>query len=196
MKHHVLTPLALVLVIAACAARAEVRVGETAPDFSLPDLDGQVRTLSDLRGHVVVLEWINPNCPFSRRHAEEKTMTSLAESRQVVWLAINSTAESSGDYLTPAQHAAYDEKEEIAYPVLYDTSGDVGHTYGAKTTPHMFVIDEAGEVVYAGAIDDDPYDRKGEKRNFVAMALDAHARGEKPDPPSTKPYGCTVKYGG
>jgi hypothetical protein len=192
--------LALALVIAvllpACS-RAETAVGAAAPDFSLPDLQGKVHKLADYRGHVVVLEWINPNCPFSRRHAEEGTMTRLAAKHgDVVWLAVNSTAKDHRDFLAPQQHASYDKEHGIAYPVLYDTDGKVGHAYGAKTTPHMFVIDEAGKVVYNGAIDDDSYGRAKERRNYVDGALAAHAGGKPADPASTTPYGCSVKYSG
>ena len=186
--------LTLAAVIPACA-RAESAVGAPAPDFTLPDLDGKAHHLADYKGRVVVLEWINPNCPFSRRHAEEKTMTRTAAAHSdVVWLAINSTATKHGDFLTPDKHASYDKEHGIAYPVLYDSDGKVGHAYGASTTPHMFVIDEQGKVIYRGAIDDDAYGRNKTRVNYVDAALTAHAAGKPVDPASTTSYGCSVKY--
>ncbi|HEV8629349.1 MAG TPA: thioredoxin family protein, partial [Thermoanaerobaculia bacterium] len=178
----------------ACS-RAAATVGGAAPDFSLTDLQGKVHHLGDYRGRVVVLEWINPNCPFSRRHAEEGTMSRLAAAHSdVVWLAVNSTRRGHGEFLTPEQHAAYDKQHGISYPVLYDSDGKVGHAYGASTTPDMFVIDEEGKLVYRGAIDDDPYGHAGKRTNYVDAALKAHAGGKPADPASTRPYGCSVKY--
>jgi peroxiredoxin len=189
--------LAAALLLPACGRAAATAVGAAAPDFSLPDLSGKVHKLADYRGRVVVLEWINPNCPFSRRHAEEGTMTRTAAAHSdVVWLAVNSTARGHGDFLSPAQHTDYDKQHGIAYPVLYDSDGKVGHAYGASTTPHMFVIDEQGKVIYRGAIDDDPYGRGKGRTNYVDAALTAHAAGKQPEPASTTSYGCSVKYGG
>lgn len=179
----------------ACADASAATVGEPAPGFTLPDLEGEEHSLSDYRGQVVVLEWINPNCPFSLRHAREKTMIELAD-RDVVFLSINSTNPGSRDFLEPAEHQAYNREHGIDYPVLYDRSGEVGRAYDAKTTPHMYVIDEEGILVYQGAIDDDPPGRRAasERANYVTAALASHAAGRLPDPSSTKPYGCTVKY--
>ena len=186
-----------VALLPACGRRADATVGQPAPAFSLADQTGTTHQLADYRGKVVVLEWINPNCPFSRRHAEEGTMTRLATGNpEVVWLAVNSTASGHGDFLAPERHAAYNAEHEIAYPVLYDSDGKVGRAYGAKTTPHMIVIDEVGNVVYDGAIDDDPYGRSEQRTNYVQGALTAYAEGRAPQPATTKPYGCTVKYAG
>ena len=195
--HRLALALAVAVLIPACArAEGAVGVGAAAPDFTLTDLGGKQHKLADYRGKVVVLEWINPNCPFSRRHAEEGTMTrTAAASSNVVWLAINSTDTKHKDFLTPEQHASYDKEHGIAYPVLYDSDGKVGHAYGASTTPHMFVIDEQGKVVYRGAIDDDSYGRSKTRNNYVDAALKAHAAGKPVDPASTTPYGCSVKYG-
>jgi len=190
--------LSLLLAILLPGPGAALTVGDQAPKFSLPSVDGQTISLGDYAGSVVVLEWINPNCPFSRRHAREKTMIYLAQDHpDVVWLAINSTSRGHGDYLSPAEHRAYDEQMGIPYPVLYDSDGTVGRAYGARTTPHMFVIDEQGTVIYAGAIDDDPSGAKppDDRTNYVAGALRNHVRGETPDPAATRPYGCSVKYG-
>ncbi|HVS01466.1 MAG TPA: redoxin domain-containing protein [Thermoanaerobaculia bacterium] len=193
--------LATVLVLPACGRAAETAtpsvVGGAAPDFTLVDVSGETHPLADLAGKVVVLEWVNPNCPFSERHAREGTMTGLAEQHaEVVWLGINSTAEGHRDYLQPAAYQEYLDEKGISYPILYDRSGEVGRAYAAKTTPHMIVIDPAGKIVYDGAIDDDPPGRKpaAERTNYVAAALAAQAAGQAVDPARTKPYGCSVKY--
>jgi peroxiredoxin len=185
------------LAVAALPALAGATVGDPAPAFTLKGVDGQTRSLADYKGKVVVLEWINPNCPVSNRHAREKTMTELVKQHgEVVWLGINSTSPSSGDFVKPADHMAYDRKFGITYPVLYDESGQVGHAYGAKTTPHMFIVGADGKVAYNGAIDDDPPGRKAkaDRLNYVGHGLDAEKKGATPDPASTKPYGCSVKY--
>lgn len=194
-RKHVLSLAALAL-LAACAgpSLAELAVGQSAPPFELVSVGGEKVSLADYAGKTVVLEWFNPNCPVSRRHAEAKTMTSTeAKHPAVVWLGINSTKTSHGDYLDPAAQKKYMDEHGVDYPVLYDTSGDVGRAYGAKTTPHMYVIDPAGKIAYMGAIDDDPRG-KGASVNYVDAALSALAAGEPVDPASTKPYGCSVKY--
>jgi peroxiredoxin len=188
---------AAVLALAALPALADGTVGSTAPAFTLKGVDGKTHSLADYKGKVVVLEWINPNCPFSTRHAKERTMSELAKQHgEVVWLGINSTSRRSTDFMTPSAHAAYDQKNGINYSVLYDESGQVGHAYGARTTPHMFIIGTDGKIAYNGAIDDDPFARKGkaERLNYVGQGLNAEKGGKSPDPASTKPYGCSVKY--
>jgi peroxiredoxin len=185
------------LALAALPTLAAATVGDVAPAFTLKGVDGQTHSLADYKGKVVVLEWINPNCPVSNRHAREKTMTELAKQHgDVVWLGINSTSPSSGDFMKPAEHMAYDKSYGINYPVLYDESGQVGHAYGAKTTPHMFIVGTDGKLAYNGAIDDDPPGRKAkaDRLNYVGHGLDAEKKGASPDPASTKPYGCSVKY--
>jgi len=188
----------LVLASAACSrAAAGPAIGDPAPAFKLVDLDGKEHSLEQHRGKVVVLEWINPNCPFSVRHAQEKTMVGLErQNPEVVWLAVNSTRRGHRDYLQPAEHQAYNAKQGIDYPVLYDSAGDVGHAYDARTTPHMFVLDPTGRVVYQGAIDDDPSGGKqsAQRTNYVSRALAAQRDGRTAEPASTKPYGCSVKY--
>lgn len=191
------------LVLAACAvmwlqnARAEDSMAQpaAAPVFELRDQDGNMVKLADFAGKVVVLEWFNPGCPFVQRHYgdEHRTMVRLADkyrAQGVVWLAINSTY--TADAATNAQAA---RQWQIPYPVLDDSSGQVGHAYGARTTPHMFVIDPRGQIVYQGAIDDDPRGDKGaQAANYVDQALQAVLAGQLPDPARTKPYGCSVKY--
>lgn len=174
-----------------------VGVGETAPAFKLKGADGKTYSLADFKGKVVVLEWINPKCPFSDRHAREKTMSELNRKHgQVVWLGINSTNPQHSNFLKPAEHLAYNRQNGIAYPVLYDETGTVGQAYDAKTTPHMFIIDEQGKIAYNGAIDDDPPGRKEKARrvNYVDGGLAAEKANQKIDPAATKPYGCSIKY--
>ncbi len=179
----------------ACAAGdAPAKVGQPAPAFQLSDQSGGTVKLADLAGRVVVLEWINPQCPFVQRHAKAGTMKSLAEryaDRGVVWLGVNST-----HFMDRGDDRAWHDAKSLPYPVLGDHDGAVGHLYGATTTPDMFVIDRSGILVYAGAIDDDPRGSKGkEATNYVAAALDEVLAGKPVAVPDTKPYGCSVKYG-
>jgi len=168
------------------------KVGLPAPGFALEDQDGNTVKLSDFAGKIVVLEWINPDCPYSRRHYVKKTMKSLATKyapKGVVWLAINTT-----HYFTNEKNREWVKKHKLPYPILNDQPGDVGRMYGAKTTPDMRIIDAKGKLVYSGAIDDDPRGRAESPTNYVAKALDEVLAGEKVSTPMTKPYGCSVKY--
>jgi peroxiredoxin len=181
----------------AVPAFAGSAVGDKAPDFKLTAMDGKTYSLADLKGKTVVLEWANPNCPVSNRHTREKTMIELSKQYgDVVWLGVNSTNPSHGDYMKPADELAWNQKNGINYAVLADPTGAVGHAYDAKTTPHMFIIDKNGKIAYNGAIDDDPPGRKGkvERVNYVGHGIDAEKSGKSPDPASTRPYGCSVKY--
>ncbi|HEY0092787.1 MAG TPA: thioredoxin family protein [Archangium sp.] len=184
--------LAVMLPVVALAADT-AQVGKPAPAFTLKDEAGKEHSLSQYKGKVVVLEWTNPGCPFVQRHYTADTMQktfSGLDAKKVVWLAVDSTASN-----TPEKSAAWKKTEGFAYPVLQDASGTVGKAYGAKTTPHMYVIDEQGVVRYAGAIDDDPRGNKKEgTTNHVKTAVEA-LLGGKPVPASTtEPYGCSVKY--
>lgn len=185
--------MALVLALAVALPAAAATVGQPAPPFALRDQDGATVDLQSLAGKTVVLEWTNPDCPFVKRHYRTKTMTTLAErfgKDGVVWLAVNSTAT-----LDPERLRAWRQQESITYPILDDRPGTVGHAYGAKTTPHVFVIDPKGVLVYAGGIDDDPAGENGAKAtNWVALALEDVTAGKPVRTPETKPYGCSVKY--
>ncbi len=197
MRSRFLTSLAAAFVLSTAPAFAAATVGAAAPAFQLKDLSGKTHSLADYKGKVVVLEWINPNCPVSNRHAVEKTMTELNKKHgQVVWLGINSTNREHKDFLEPAAHQAWNQKNSINYTVLYDETGKVGKAYDAKTTPHMFIVDEQGKVAYNGAIDDDPSGRnpKAQRVNYVDGGLVAEKANKAIDPASTKPYGCSVKY--
>jgi peroxiredoxin len=167
-------------------------LGKPAPHFALADHAGKKVRLADFAGKIVVLEWINPDCPFVKRHYEAGTMKSLAEKyapKGVAWLAINTT-----HYWTSEKNAAWARKHKLPYPVLNDQSGDVGRAYGAKTTPDMRIIDAKGALVYAGGIDDDPKGKKASPVNYVAKALDDVLARGKVSVPRAKPYGCSVKY--
>ncbi len=190
---------AVLSVAAATALAGGVEPGQKAPDFTLTDIHGTTHTLSDYTkaGKVVVLEWFNPDCPFVRKHhVRGKTMQTLAREfadEGVVWLAINSGA--PGKQGAGLERNLRAEKEYgIEYPILLDESGKVGKLYGATNTPHMFVIGRAGEIVYAGAIDNNPSPLRFGDVNYVRKALEQYLAGETVDTPVTKAYGCTVKY--
>ena len=194
-------PIFIGLLLAASVCWAEAVVGESAPDFTLTDMTGNARFLSEFKGKFVVLEWVNPDCPFVRKHYDSGNMQQLQQTytqRGVAWLSVNSSAPGKQGHLIPATAQAFVEQRQ-AHPttLLLDPDGTVGRLYGAKTTPHMFVIDPNGIVLYAGAIDDiaspDPGDIP-EAINYVATALNEAMRGESVTVPETRPYGCTVKY--
>lgn len=193
-----LVPLSLALVAGAALA---VAAGTTAPDFAVADAAGTTVRLSDYKGKFVVLEWTNPECPFVRAQYGAETMQALqkeAGGKDVVWLSINSTSQSSSEYKTGAQMSQW-MKDKGAAPkaILIDATSAAGRAYGAKTTPHMFVIDPAGKIVYAGAIDDKRSARESDRRtanNYVRAALNEATAGKPVSVASTTPYGCSVKY--
>ncbi len=180
---------AMVVMLGMRAAADEVK------GFTLQDQDGEEVSLSDFEGKVVVLEWTSWSCPFPIRHYNAKNMQALAEKwmeQDVVWLAINST-----HYETQEQDKQNREKFGLPYPVLNDSSGEVGKLYGATNTPHMFVLDKDHTIVYQGAIDDDPRGAKlqeGTALNYVDQALTELFADEEISVPKTPAYGCTVKY--
>jgi peroxiredoxin len=170
------------------------RSGKRAPAFELNSFDGKTVSLSDYRGKIVVLEWFNFECPLSRYHYETKnTMVELAKKykgKNVVWLAVNSTS-----HTTPEPNKTFAERHKLPYLILDDRSGKVGRAYGAQTTPHMYVIDPRGRIVYEGAIDDSPLGKKKEGVvNYVDNALAELTARKAVSTPKTKPYGCTIKY--
>lgn len=182
-------------------AQGAVAPGDPASDFRLVDVAGKTHRLADYRGKFVVLEWFNQGCPFVQKHYESGNMQQLQKrytDKGVVWLAVNSTNPKSSDYRDPerAQGVIRDWKM-VPSALLRDEDGKVGQAYGARATPHMFVVDPAGKVIYAGAIDDKatwrPEDVKTAK-NWVAAALDDAMAGRPVAQPSTAPYGCSVKY--
>jgi peroxiredoxin len=194
-----LTLLASTLAFAAAHA---ADVGKPAPDFTLTDVNGKTVKLADFKGKHVVLEWTNPNCPFVVKHYGSNNMQSLQKdktAKDVVWLSVNSTAKSHQDYMAPTALSSKMIGEWKAVPtgLLMDESGKVGKSYQAKTTPHMYVIDPKGTLVFAGGIDDkrsaNPADIKGAK-NFVRTALEESMAGKAVSTPTATPYGCSIKY--
>jgi peroxiredoxin len=200
MTIHRLTSLAAVLVLATGAAAA-ITVGAKAPAFSLPGADGKTHALADYAGKVVVLEWFNEGCPYVKKHYGTDNMQTLQRdyaARGVVWLSVISSAPGKQGHATPAEATAtIAELGAAPTAMLLDESGTVGQAYGAKTTPHMYVIGPDGTLLYQGAIDDDPtYKPEGvaTAKSYVRQALDQVLAGEPVSEPSTKPYGCSVKY--
>lgn len=194
MKRSVMLSVCVTLMlVAASAAAGGVEVGEKAPGFTLEDHNGNKVSLSDFEGKVVVLEWTNPDCPFVKRHYAAGTMKQLAATygaKDVVWLTINST-----HYMDAKANREFATAGKLEVPILIDADGRVGKLFGARTTPHMFVIGADGEVVYNGAVDDDPRGGKGDgATNYVAAALDDTLAGKSVATAETKPYGCSVKY--
>lgn len=180
-----------------------LETGTTAPDFTLSGINPKVKEvkLSELKGKIVVLEWLNHGCPFVKKHYESGNMPALQKKyvdQNVIWLSIISSA--------PGKQGHVDEKEaleekakhkSLATDILLDPNGVVGKLYGAKTTPHMFVINKEGVLVYQGAIDDKPDTDKASvltATNYVAAALDEIIAGKKVSQSTTKAYGCGVKY--
>ena len=182
-------------------ASAAVEPGQEAPEFTLTDSKGTSHKLSDFRGKLVVLEWLNHECPFVKKHYSGGDMQKLQQeytAKGVVWLSIISSAPGKQGHRTgPQAEADTSDKKAAPTAVLLDPSGEVGKKYDAKTTPEMFVLDKEGKVLYAGAIDsikstDSADIAKAE--NHVRAALDAALAGKPIPTPQTKPYGCSVKY--
>ena len=186
------------------AHAATAAVGQAAPEFSALDTAGKSHQLSDFKGKLVVLEWTNPGCPFVRKHYSgdaSGNMQSLQKEftgKGVVWLAINSTETGSADYLAPARLAGWmGEKQAQPSATLMDESGKIGQLYSAKTTPHMYIINPQGVLVYAGSIDSVASARVGDIKtatNYIRQGLSEALAGKAISMANTKPYGCSVKY--
>jgi peroxiredoxin len=192
---------ATVTILSTFSAIAAVNVGQPAPDFTLTDTLGRARSLSEFKGKVIVLEWVNPSCPFVIKHYGSGNMQKLQKTysaRGVVWLSINSGAPGKEGSCTPDQACAWVAKEGAAPTALLpDPTGKVGHLYGASNTPHLFIIGQNGNVVYEGAIDSIRSARQDDvpkATNYVAKALDEILAGKSVSKSQTTPYGCSVKY--
>lgn len=194
------TKLPCLLLIAMSVWCTTAYASQKAPEFSLPDTAGKMQSLSDQKGKYVVLEWTNNDCPFVRKQYDSGNMQKLQEryvSRGVVWFSVNSSAPGKQGYYSPAEW-----KEKIrtngskATAVLLDSDGKIGKLYGAQTTPHMFVIDPEGLLIYEGAIDDRPgiHSDTAKAHNYVTAALEQAMAGQKVSIQKTKSYGCSVKY--
>ena len=183
------------------AAHAATTVGQPAPDFTLTDATGKPVRLSDFKGKHVVLEWTNPGCPFVRKHYDSGNMPATqkdATGKNVVWLSINSTEKASSDYLEPARLSAWlAERKAVPTAVLMDEEGTVGKSYGARTTPHMYIVNPQGVLVYAGGIDSIPSARPADiekATNYVKTGLAQVLAGQPITEAATRPYGCSIKY--
>lgn len=193
---------ALILALLAISSLGfAAKVGESAPDFTASDTNGQSHKLSDYKGKFVVLEWTNQGCPYTRKHYDSGNMQKLQKQwtqKGVVWLTVVSSAPGAQGYVTAAQENEYLKKVNASpTAVLLDPKGDLGHLYEAKTTPHMFIIDPSGNLIYNGAIDDhastDASDIAG-STNYVSQALEQALAGKPVAAAATRPYGCSVKY--
>ncbi len=194
------TIISLALVGMATAAFAAAEIGKLAPDFTATDINGKTVRLSDYKGKIVVLESFNLECPFCANHFNTGAMQELQKemtAKGVVWLMVNSVNPKHPNYKTPEKaRAEWDKLKINATAELQDSDGTVGHAYGMKTTPDMFVINKDGTLVYSGAIDDtaDPSHDPRKARNYVREAIGKIMAGDKVDVAETKPYGCSVKY--
>jgi peroxiredoxin len=182
-------------------AAVAAKVGEPAPAFTATSTAGSPTSLGAYKGKVVVLEWTNHECPYVRKHYETGNMQALQRDttgQGIVWLTVISSAKGEQGYVTAAQADDLTTSRKAAPTlVLLDEKGVVGRMYGATNTPHMYVVDKTGLLVYAGAIDDRPTSRKSDvpgATNYVKAALDSVAAGQPVKTPVTRAYGCTVKY--
>lgn len=181
------------------AARPQnAELGQLAPAFTLRDLNNRRRTIDEFAGRIVVLEWTNPHCPFVKRHYESGNIPGLQSRFRdsgVVWLLVQSTRTDHGQYMAPGRLTAQlGTWRSRPTATLLDPDGAVGRKYGARTTPHLYVIDRSGKLVYMGAIDDDPRGDAERVTNHVAPVVEALLAGRPVTPSSTTPYGCSVKY--
>ena len=177
------------------------RVGEAAPDFTGTDSSGQTHKLSQYRGKYVVLEWHNQGCPYTKKHYESGNMQKLQKdwtAKGVVWLSVISSAPGKQGYVTASEENDYLKRMNAApTAVLLDPKGELGRMYGAKTTPHMYIIDPQGRLIYNGAIDDRPTADQSDiagAKNYVSLALEEATAGKPVSTAATTPYGCSVKY--
>lgn len=191
-----------ILTFAALGAQASAVVGQPAPNFTATDTSGKTVSLADFKGRHVVLEWVNPGCPYVVKHYGSQNMQGTqkeATAKGVVWLAVNSTAPDHYDYRAPAAMGQWMAGQKAAASAtLMDPDGKVGRAYGARTTPHMYIVDPQGKLVYAGAIDNKPTANPADvatATNHVKVALNEALAGKPVSQATTRPYGCSVKYG-
>ncbi|HLJ90924.1 MAG TPA: redoxin domain-containing protein [Candidatus Angelobacter sp.] len=197
MKRLLHFSLLFILVAAALAAK----VGDPAPDFTATDSNGKTHHLADYKGKYVVLEWHNQGCPYTKKHYESGNMQRLQKEwteKGVVWFTVISSAPGAQGYVTAAEENSYVKKmNAVPTAVLLDPKGDLGHMYAAKTTPHMYIIDPKGTLIYNGAIDDHATSDQSDiasSKNYVSTALQQALAGKPISDPATHPYGCSVKY--
>lgn len=196
-----LTGIVMASHLIATKALSALTLGQNAPEFTAKDTAGKTVRLADFKGKTVVLEWVNPGCPYVRKHYGGANMQSTqqeARGKGVVWLAINSTETGHPDYLAPAALQSWmAEQKAAATHTLMDESGSIGQLYSARTTPHMYIISPQGKLVYAGGIDSIASARVEDIKtatNYVKTSLAESLSGKPISNSSTKPYGCSVKY--
>lgn len=180
---------------------SELQPGSPAPDFTATDSNGKTHKLSDLKGKIVVLEWTNKDCPYVRKFYDSNTMQTLqknATDKGVVWLSVASSAAGKQGYMDAGESNRWIAQEKSkTSALLLDPEGTMGRLYEAATTPHMFVIDKDGILAYAGAIDDQPsvsHATLKDAKNYVTAAVDSLLANQPVETPTSKPYGCSVKY--
>ncbi len=198
---HILVLTLTVLLATNLTYGKDLKTGKSAPDFSLTDIAGKVHALKDYRGKYVVLEWVNYECPFVKKHYNSGNMQSLQKTytgKDVVWLSINSSAPGKQGNFTPAEVQKRAQAHGASFSAyLVDEDGKVGNRYDAKTTPHVFIIDPAGDLIYKGAIDNirsTNIEDIAKAENYVSAALDAAMAGKRIEVSNTQSYGCSVKY--
>ena len=200
---RLVAPLAISLasLFVASYAHSTTAVGQKAPDFTLTDTAGKTVRLSDYKGKHVVLEWNNPGCPFVRKHYDSANMQALqkeAAAKGVVWLAINSTETGHPDYLAAPKLSQWMVQQKAApSATLMDEDGTAGKSYGARTTPHMYMVAPDGTLIYTGGIDSIPSARPDDIKtatNYVRLGLNEALAGKPLSQATTRPYGCSVKY--
>jgi hypothetical protein len=201
IRVHTIAVAALAAAVSLPSAEASAVVGQPAPEFSLSDTNGATRNLSAYKGKFVVLEWVNFECPFVGKHYGSGHMQKLQKDytgKGVVWLSVNSSRTGGqGHYASDKVNAILKEKGAAPSAYLLDTAGTVGRAYGARTTPHMYIVDPKGTLIYAGGIDDTPSTDQADiatAKNFVVKALDEAMAGKPVTTASSQPYGCSVKY--
>ncbi|SHF52085.1 Peroxiredoxin [Microbulbifer donghaiensis] len=200
--HRLIRKILLPFLAAPALALAAAIPGEPAPAFSEVDAEGKSHSLEDYKGQWLVIEWFNKDCPYVRKHYGSGNMQALQKKytgQDVNWLTVISSAKGKQGYLEPAQAMAVAASHSLntSAPFLLDSDGSMGRAYGAKTTPHMFVINPEGKVVYAGAIDDNDSANPAvipQSNNYVSAALDASLSGQAVAVASSRAYGCSVKY--
>lgn len=183
------------------SANAALLLGQAAPDLTGTDVQGLSVRLSQFRGRHVVLEWTNPGCPFVKKHYGSGNLQTLqVEARRwgVVWLTVNSTADGSGDFLTPSQMARWQAEQKAAPDyTLMDEAGELGRAFGARTALHFFILNPRGELIYAGGIDSIPSHKAEDiprASNYVRQGLNEALAGRHLSVPASRPYGCPITY--
>ena len=203
MKHLVKTAAAAGLLAAATAAMANAELNKPAPGFDAVSADGKPVKLDAYKGKTVVLEWTNHECPFVKKHYDSGNIPNLqkdAAGNGVVWLQVISSAPGKQGHVDGATAQKLNSSRKAApAAVVFDPDGKIGKMYGAQTTPHMFIVNPAGQLVYKGGIDSIPTANKDDlakAENYVAAALTAVSSGKPVEKANTKPYGCSIKYAG